>query len=448
MRRLTGCLLSAALFAAPSVALADQGPVPDNPVTARVTGTRTFDIGPGWPDTFESVPWGTLTAGDVVNVHHRPQPYVAKIGLRAQGTAAAPVVLNGVTDAAGTRPVVSFTGARTAARSREVFTNTPAYGESLGGIVIKRGPADAYFGPKPSHIQIRNLELRDARGSYTTLANKRARYLSAGCIYVHVGADILIENVIAANCAFGIFTMAKDDLLSQAVERITVRNSRIEGNGEPGSWFEHNLYIQADSPIIEGNFIGRVIAGSEGSSFKDRSARLIFRRNYVLSSARAIDLVHSEEQREGIGALPYYGNDYVYGNTIVNDSAGEAIHYGGDNLGEQEEGDEEFVPELPYRAHLFFWNNNVIHRVEGWRNSGFGLSLKSTVADVWGNRFHFGPEAVTHYWVEYAGDLRLGDNQITGEVQESGRDGSNPAMYRITNGNPVPDDDFLRTLLP
>lgn len=426
---------------------ARQGRAPRNPVTHALTGTREFAVGPGRHYAeLDAVPWAKLGPGDVVNIHARAKPYVSKFGLRARGTATAKVVINGVTDAQGNRPVISFAGARTAPGSAAVFAKEPAYGESLGGIVIKRGPGDDYLGPKPSFIEIRNLEVHGARGSYTTVAGGTANYGSAACIYVHVGSDILIENVVAHDCAFGIFTMAKDEMLSQAVERITVRNSRVFDNGVPGSWLEHNLYIQADSPVIEGNFIGRLKAGSHGSSFKDRSARLVFRHNYVESSARALDLVHSEEQSQGIAALPHYGTDYVCGNTIVNDSAGAAIHYGGDNLGEQEAGERILAPALPYRRHLYFWDNDVQETVSGWRNSVFDLSLVGTTVEAWNNRFTFGAQARTHYWLEWAGVLRLGPNQVTGRVVASGRDGANAAHWSIATGISPPSDPFLSGL--
>lgn len=425
-----------------------QGIDPVNPVTSPIVGLRTFDIGPGKPYTFDTVPWGSLVAGDVVNVFWQPTPYVTKFGLRAKGTAEHPVVINGVTSEFGERPVLQFAGAKTAPGSSTVFSGDIRWGESLGGIVIKRGNGEPWEGPKPSHIHIQNLHLKDARGSYTTMANKAGRFSSAGGVYVLAGDDIFIDNCVITNCGFGVFTMAKEGTLAHTIRRITIRDSRIYDNGTPGSWFDHNLYVQADSPVVEGNFIGKVIDGSEGSSYKDRSARTIFRNNTVITSSRALDLVHAEEQEDGTAALPYYGFDYVYGNTIVNDSAYEAIHYGGDNLGEQEDEGEEFVPPVPYRSRLFFWNNDVLHVTPGWRNIAFGLSTRRTVAEVFNNRILFGSDAENHYMVEYAGDVRLGPgNVFTGVVQATGRDGLLNDNISITTGHAIPDDEFLQQLM-
>lgn len=74
-----------------------------------------------------------------------------------------------------------------------------------------------------------------------------------------------------------------------------MRNSRVYGNGVVGSYYEHNFYVQAHMPVIEGNYIGEVRAGSEGSSYKSRSSGEVFRYNYVVSSTRAMDWVYSED---------------------------------------------------------------------------------------------------------------------------------------------------------
>jgi hypothetical protein len=381
-----------------------------------------------------AVPWASLTAGDVVNINHKATPYKVKFGIRGTGTAAAPITINGVTDANGNRPVFDFNGATTAP-APGVFSGTPAYGESLGGIVILRGQGDDWNTYKPRHIKIANLELRNAnRGASYTAQNGSVQKGLGAAIYILRGADITLENLVITNSSFGLFTMAKGETMLEAAERVTLRNSWFKDNGVPGSFLEHGVYMQADSPVVEGNYFGKVISGSEGSSFKDRSAKLVFRNNYVVSSSRAIDLVHSEEQSNGIAAKPYYGIDYVYNNTIINDSAYEAIHFGGDNMGEQEGDPAVFAPPLKYRSTLYFWGNNVKHAVGGYRNIAFGLSLKDTSAHAWNNTFEFGAQATFHYWVEYAGKLNLyNSNKVLGSVQASGRDGSVASHINILN---------------
>ena len=424
---------AASITSPPVTVIIAQNSSPSNPVTSARAGIRTFDVGPGQtyeePDT---VPWGSLTAGDVVNIYYRATPYAWKIGLRGQGTAANPIVVNGVTDANGNRPVFQFAGARTASGSNpggadNVFTSIPEYGESLGGIVIKRGPDDDYFTYKPQWIEIRNLEVTGASNAttYTTLAGGSAAFGAAAGIYVQVGRDILIENCVATDNGFGVFTMAKDELLSQACERVTVRSCRVFGNGIAGSWFEHNFYMQCANPLIEGNFIGQTRSGSLGSSYKSRASGEIFRYNYVEASARACDWVHAEEQSSGIAAQADYGTDFAYGNVIVNDfslpngGAYAPIHYGGDNQGEQEPGQPVFSPTLAYRSQLYFFQNTVINRDpsgQTYRIVVFDVSIVSATIDAWNNIVACGG-AQNFSWMAYAGTLNLrGMNLASGAI--------------------------------
>jgi hypothetical protein len=437
------------------MALHGQGAasIPGNPVTTPITGAHaTYHVGPGQtyiePDT---VPWGALQAGDVVNIHYRQSPYAWKLGLRGQGTASAPIVINGVTDENGNRPVFNFNGARTASgcnpgNGSNVFTDTPQWGESLGGIVIKRGPDDAWRSYSPRWIQLRNLELHGAAPgkSYTTLAGNTVTFGSAAGLYIVLGEDILLENLVIYDNAFGIFTMAKDGLFSEACKRITVRGCRVYGNGIVNSYYEHNFYIQCHLPVIEGNYIGRVRPGSEGSSYKSRSSGEIFRNNWVDASARAIDWVYSEEQDiNGISQQPEYGTDFAYGNVIVNDPssspfASAAIHYGGDNLGEQGPSVPVMVEPL-YRDHLYFWNNTILLRGKQsqiWRQSIFALSLVDTKVDAWNNMVIIDSGSDTPpetSWVQLAGHLDLvGTNLAAGaQVSDASSYATNSSHYQV-----------------
>jgi hypothetical protein len=408
-------------------------------VSDRVEGTRTFDIGPGQPHTFDTVPFDSLLPGDVVNIHFQETPYKYKFGLKARGTAENPVIINGVTDPDGRKPILDFQSARTAALTAKVFNNQAQYGESLGGIVIKRGQGDDYAGPKPSYIQLQHLEVRNAKGSYTGLGNVSRRYGgSPACIYVLASSHLLIDNLDVTGCAFGLFVMAKDGLMSQNSDNITIRRSKFYKNGKVNSWFEHGVYLQAAGALVEDNYFGDLIDGALGSSFKDRSAALIFRRNFIVSHARATDFVQSEGQDiDGIPFFPGYGTDYVYDNTYVIDSE-TAIHYGGDNMGEQESGDELFIPPTPYREHLYFYNNTVTYTICSWRNMIFDISTRDTVVEAWNNTFNLSACTENHHLVEWAGTVLLGPNTFNGPIQFNGRDFSNPAMIRIITDHAPP----------
>ena len=412
-----------------------QGLTPVNPVSAAMTGTRTFTV--RTDAQCAAVPWGSLVPGDVVNIYYNATPYKCKFGMRAQGTMSSPITINGVTDASGNRPIIEGNGSRTASDSASVFSATPAYGENLGVIVIKRSVTDPYTGQKPSFITLQNLEVRAATGAYTTALGVSASLAGGSCVYVHVGADITLQNMVLTDCAFGLFVMAKDELLSQAGERITLRNSRIYGNGVNNSWFEHGVYMQAANPVIEGNYIGQNRSGSQGSSYKSRSSGEIFRNNYVVAHARALDFVHSEEQSQGIATLADYNDAYVYGNTIISQGP-ECIHFGGDNFGEQESG-AIFTPSLEYRKQLYFWNNQCTITSGNYNTNIFDLSERVTRADVWNNTFTLNwTGAGTLSWLQWAGNLRLGSGNVINRALANARPDANSAAYSISVGNPIP----------
>jgi hypothetical protein len=434
-------------------------PASSDPVTSPMTGSHTtYEVGPGKayeePDT---VPWGALTAGDVVNIYYRATAYKWKLCVRGSGTQAAPIVINGVTDASGHRPKFDFNGARTASGcnpggGNDVFNTSSVWSlEDYAGIILRGGVNDAY-GYKPKWIVIKNLELTGAApgNSFVSLTGSTTPYIdSPAALWIQPSADVVLENNVIYDNGFGIFTMAKDGTLEEACERITVRTSRVWGNGVVGSYLEHNLYIQSTNPIIEGNYFGLTRAGSEGSTYKSRSSGEIFRYNYVEASARAIDWVYSEDQTPGIATQPDYGVDYAYGNIIVNDCglancASQPIHYGGDNLGEQEDSSTLFTPDTPYRAHLYFYNNTVINRSDtsaSWRSSVFDLSLRDTTVDAWNNVFFF--QGSTNFsWVQSAGKLNLrGANLAYGVTVADASDMAVAVNYTVSKQGTLASGD-------
>lgn len=452
--------------------------IESNPVTTALnatgSGTR-YDVTSD--AQLDAVPWGALTAGSVVNIFWKSTPYLRKIGMRGQGTLANPIIVNGVTDASGNRPILQFSGAGVATAAgtnpggaNNVFSGTPAFGESLGGFVIKRGPSDTYGVYAPKHIQVKNLEMRQAGGTtgrtYTSVATGGTVTYDppAAGLYLLLVEDFLCENCLIYDNGFGVFTQAKDGSLSEACKRTTFRNCRVYGNGTSGSFLEHNFYVQAVSPIIEGCFIGIVRSGSQGSSYKTRSSNEIFRYNYVQASARALDFVHSEDQAvDGIPLQPGYGTDYVYGNVIVNDAAlgnfaGNVIHLGGDNLGEDDTG--AFInPSEVYRRRMYFFNNTVVFRgidsSNPYRGAIFDLSLAAnnpntskgapSTLESWNNIFVYTGSTAPPTepgWMEWAGVLNHYGNNLAFGTFQAARSDAISGRYVFNNtgtlltGNP------------
>ena len=296
--------------------------------SSPITGTHaTYDIGPGktYTDT-TNFPWLSLQAGDVVNIYYQSTPYRTYIALNAEGTAAAPVIVNGVTDAGCHRPEISGTGAVYAA-DRGSFDN--AYTKTNDVIIV--WPGNGNYGRKPSHITIQNLRLTNAAsGSY-----------AGGTAINAITSDYLtVQNCeITNNNGWGIFTNTKNDSpAGQETSYYTViRSNQIYNNGISGSYLYHNLYIQGYETLIEGNYLGALRNGAQGSTLKDRSSGTVIRYNMIVAAARAIDLVETEGGHGTVDADPRYSDAWVYGNLIINDDtipgAGSAdlIHWGYDN---------------------------------------------------------------------------------------------------------------------
>lgn len=333
---------------------------------------RTFDVGPD--KTYKEltdVPWLSLTAGDVVNIYYRDTPYKTWFGLRAIGTAAAPVTINGVTNSSCVRPTISGDGAVPATDAKAAGFGSDIQGAGL--IIIHRSPTDALASHKAAYIAIKNLTFTNARRGYSfkNYSGASVAYptFSTGIYAVRVDR-LLVENSEFVNNGVGIFTNSRGGSTIDFSSYITIRGNKFDLNGYDDSYYEHGLYVQGRRVLYEGNYIGQARAGS---SLKDRSSGTVVRYNFVKASARALDLVETEEDvyQTGIRNLrddPLYDYAWVYGNTIVNDyssaygSSIRLVHWGHDN-----------DLTKSHQGKLYFFNNTVVHR--GYNSSAWYVSL-------------------------------------------------------------------------
>src|SRR5690349_3599033 len=99
----------------------------------------TYEVGPGLALTeVDQVPFEDLGAGDVVEIHARPTPYKAKFVVGNGGTEAAPLIVRGVRDGDGLRPVIDGEDAIT--RAQLDFWNEVRSVIKVGG---SNAPGDA-----------------------------------------------------------------------------------------------------------------------------------------------------------------------------------------------------------------------------------------------------------------------------------------------------------------
>lgn len=369
-------------------------PVTTSPGTAcstAITGThQTYNVGPGRTYTeLTEVPWLNLQAGDVVNIYYRSTPYRTKFGLRAQGTAAAPVVINGVTDVNCNRPEISGNAAITASDARAAGYGADIQNFAL--IAIHRAPTDAWDTHTPKYITIQNLRLTGAKvgNPFTNNAGTSGAYDNfAAAIYAVRVHNLTVENCDITSNGVGIFTNTKGSSADDYSANVIIRRNRIYLNGNVGRQTEHNLYVQARRALYEGNFIGQAYGGS---SLKDRSSGTVIRYNKILASARALDLVESEEEYfSNVKTDPLYNHAWVYGNIIVNDYQAPAgfavnmVHWGYDN---------SFANAR--KGNLFFYANTLVNNVPQstfWYVSPFqigqdGVADPATTIEVASNVF-------------------------------------------------------------
>jgi hypothetical protein len=337
---------------------------PTTCVSQPMTGPHaTYNVGPG--ETYTSltnVPWLSLQAGDVVNIYYQPTPYATKLAIQAVGTAAQPVVINGVTDANCNRPIITGANAVTTADSIAAGFWASTAGtivEPEGVIVFLWGPTQPYA-TRQSYVTIQNVEVTGAEGTntFTNHSGQVVHYDTSGA-YAFYGVAVdhttIQYDTIDANDG-GVFFNTQDDQRFSSF--VTLRGNDFFNNGLNGSDLVHNIYVQGVRSLYEGNFLGNEIASAQGSSLKDRSSGPVIRNNYIIASARAIDLV-DPEGGDIVQADPLYNYGWVYGNVIVDNCAlgicsTDLIHWGGDSQGDQASSSNY------HNGPLYFYYNTVV----------------------------------------------------------------------------------------
>lgn len=328
--------------------------------SVRMVGSRnTYDVGPGQTYTeLTQVPWLSLQAGDVVNIFYRSTPYKTKVDLRALGTSTAPIYINGVTDANCNRPEISGNGAVTAADSTAAQFGVAAGLVGYGVITIFRLPTDDRETYTPGYITIQNLKISGARSSYTfkDYAGTTRNYIDgAAAIYAVRATHLSVENCEITDNGNGVFTNSRGQSAADFSSYLIFRRNKVHLNGNAGRSTEHNFYTQGYRVLFEGNDIGQAYGGS---SLKDRSSGTVIRYNRVIASARALDLVETEEEYfANIQVDPLNDYGWVYGNLIINDfwqplgMSARPIHWGFDNTAARAR-----------KNTLFFYGNTYINR--------------------------------------------------------------------------------------
>jgi hypothetical protein len=349
---------------------------------ARPAKPVTYDVGPAQAYvTVGQVPWSSLGPGDTVRIHYQPTPYREKILVSSRGTPGQHIQIIGVPGPNGELPEIRGDNATTGSNMQYRWTN-PEYQQKVGIFQI----GYRTLGPKPGYIDVANLKVTGSHpfNRFTAQDGSIYNYSSAACgIHIYGGEHLRFTNMVISDNENGFF--AKSDAAEDFVSRdIVLENSRIYGNGTPGSDRHHNVYTESDGVVIQGNQFGMLVSGAFGTIIKDRSAGTVVRYNWIPTGSRMLDLVEPADSAPILGVLATYKQTFVYGNVFTTDGADpfvmtKAIHYGGD----QGTGTER-------NGTLYFYNNTfVIHRnqKDGWKVLLFDVTLNSATVDIRNNIF-------------------------------------------------------------
>ncbi len=355
-------------MAEPSPPLAPPGPpaplTPPAPPESPPRGA-TYHVGPGQAlANIGDVPWYRLEGGDTVYIHYRSAPYHEKFLISTVGTPTRWLRVIGVPGPNGELPVISGDGATTGPNMHHRWQDATGGSaiQNLGVIQIALR-ADAPGGLTPAYVEIASLQVQDGFKTFRFTAENGtvASYDGfAACIYSRSVRHLVVRDTVLSNCGQGFYNWTGSGASDQFWEALQVdtvlRNNQFVGNGNPGSYTEHQIYTESDGVIIEGNRFGAQRAGALGSQIKDRSAGTVIRYNAIEQSAEGwdIDLVEPQEGYATLGRRPGYRQAFVYGNVIVNKTRGSNyVHWNEDH--QQNQG-----RAVPPDGRLFFYDNTVV----------------------------------------------------------------------------------------
>jgi len=290
-----------------------------------------YEVGPGKPyQRIIDCPTSNLVAGDTIKVFARTTPYYEKFLLYGQGSEESPIVLIGMPDAEGNKPILDGQNALT-------DLNSDYYNEDRQTLLVGQGARVA------DHIVIHGFTVRNANRLHSFIddhGNTSDYASNAAGIRVGAAGRVTIRNCEIYGNENGIF--------STSTENLTIENCYVHDNGagDPTSAFEHNLYLGGGAgSLVTVQFCRFGDLLNDGQQCKFRAETLIFRYNWVQGGKNSqLDMVENEDNG--------MSHAYVYGNVIIKPEGslhnGRMIHFGGDLASERV-------------GSLYFFNNSCIY---------------------------------------------------------------------------------------
>lgn len=334
----------------------------------RPSNAYDFEVGPGKPYTeLSQIPWEYLLPGDRIFVYYRATPYNNAVVITSSGAEDAWIELIGVRDPiTGDMPILDGDEAVCVAGRHYPILD--------GSAMVTIGPFTAgvdgtAYGTKTRFIHVTGFEMRNAhptkkrRVGGSTVSSNWGEFAQG--VYVLGGHNICIQGNKIHNCGQGIFVNSTNQDRFQS-HRIHICNNWIYDCSSVGSFSTHGMYLEAIGTIVEYNWLGTVIDGSYGDTVKERSCGVVYRYNYIDTSADGIAFRDpSNEDSAQNGLLEITATDslgdlmvkhiYVYGNTFA---VRRGITQGVIGVGDGANGELR-------EGKLYFYSNVVATIVDG-----------------------------------------------------------------------------------
>lgn len=348
----------------------------------------TYNIGPAFSLTkLSDVHWGALLPGDVVNIHTKQGGYHEIFQISAAGTAASPIIIQGVPDpVTGALPIIDGNGAVTDPGTDLRSTGVDSLGNSISAfeewgviLVTPRKTGYIYGTTFPEYITIQYLDIRnalyDSTGvlGFTDQHGAHRIYDPFACgIYIEFARHLTIRGCEISFNGNGIFANSKNGVAQSTVDLLIEKNY-IHDNGQPqinqtavngrayssNGFHEHNIYVESVGAVYQYNRFGPLRVGCYGVMIKDRSSGTTIRYNEV-SSTSASNIFAALDPQGGSGYIdqqPDYRDVFIYGNVITLQAASPGrtavIWFGAFN------GTTSYPTQ--HRGTLHFYHNTVVN---------------------------------------------------------------------------------------
>ena len=372
-------------------------------------------VGPGTLfNEFSEVPWSALKGCDTVRIYAKPNNGTYnEMMLISAGTDLTPTAptqfmrVIGVPDpVTGALPIIDGTNAtqletapgQATPRSLRYFDNLQASRAlyKLGLVMVSGQLGRSYnFGPA-GYISIENLDIRNAvyNGTFADAqgGGSGTYGVFTSCIFVEIGAHLVLKNNTLRNCGNGLFINSKNSALVELSQDVLIEgnrfynNSNVPGTGPSNGYSEHQSYTEARDIIYQYNTFGDVKTGAFGDCLKDRSSGLVVRYNTFASNCGIqLNLEDSTGGQALIWGDAGYAETFVYGNVfdVTPKPSTSLVRYGGDS-----------GATAHYRQGTLYFYNNTFATAGDATNGAypaillFDLNLQNAVADVRNNVFY------------------------------------------------------------